>query len=47
MFTLCSIDPGSRKKNYQITNLGLQVLEDEVERLRELVTNGDKVLGGK
>ena len=41
------IDPGSRKKNYQITDLGLQVLEDEVERLRELVTNGDKVLGGK
>ena len=40
-------DPDSRKKNYQITNLGLQVLEDEVERLRELVTNGDKVFGGK
>ena len=41
------IDPGSRKKIYQITELGLQILEDEVERLRELVTNGDKVLGGK
>ena len=41
------IDPGSRKKNYQITGLGLNVLGKEVERLRELVTNGDYVLGGK
>ena len=41
------IDPGSRKKNYQITQLGLRVLEDEVERLRELVINGDKILGGQ
>ena len=41
------IDPGSRKKNYQITDLGLSVLENEVERLRELVTNGDNILGGK
>ena len=41
------IDSGSRKKNYQITDLGLQVLKNEVERLRELFTNGDKVLGGK
>lgn len=41
------IDPNSRKKNYQITDLGMNILEDEVERLRELVTNGDYVLGGK
>ena len=41
------VDPGSRKKNYQITDLGLMVLEDEVKRLKELVTNGVKVLGGK
>ena len=41
------VDPGSRKKNYQITDSGLTVLKSEVERLRELVTNGDKVLGGK
>ena len=41
------IDPGSRKKNYQITDLGLSVLRNEVERLRELVTNGDRILGGK
>ena len=40
-------DPDSRKKNYQITDSGLKVLKDEVERLRELVTNGDRILGGK
>lgn len=38
---------GSRKKNYQITDRGLDVLEHEVERLRELVTNGDRVLKGE
>ena len=41
------IDPNSRKKNYQITDLGMNILEDEVERLKELVANGDYVLGGK
>ncbi len=37
---------GSRKKNYQITPEGLIVLKNEVERLRELVKNGDEILGG-
>ena len=41
------VEDSSRKKNYQITETGLKVLKDEVERLRELVTNGDKVLGGE
>ena len=40
------VEEGSRKKNYQITELGLQVLRGELERLRELVENGDRVLGG-
>ncbi len=40
------VEAGSRKKNYQITALGLQVLRGELERLRELVENGDRVLGG-
>ena len=44
---LLPVEDGSRKKNYQITEAGLKVLKDEVERLRELVTNGDKALGGK
>ena len=41
------IEDGSRKKNYQITDLGLQILMNEIERLRELVQNGDKVIGGE
>ncbi len=41
------VEDGSRKKNYQITELGLEVLRGELERLRELVNNGDMVLGGK
>ncbi len=38
---------GSRKKNYQITPEGLIVLKNEIERLRELVKNGDEILGGE
>lgn len=41
------VETGSRKKNYQITDLGLSVLEHEVERLRELVTNGDRIMKGE
>lgn len=41
------VETGSRKKNYQITDLGLSVLEHEVERLRELVTNGDRIIKGE
>ena len=38
---------GSRKKEYQLTSRGLTVLKIEVERLRELVKNGDMILEGK
>lgn len=41
------VEDGSRKKNYQITEVGLRVLTNEIERLRELVSNGDAVIGGK
>ena len=46
------IEAGSRKKEYKLTDFGLSVLLNEIERLRELVNNGDKVLsdaleGGK
>ena len=37
---------GSRKKNYQITEIGLRILTNEIERLRELVQNGDAVMSG-
>ena len=34
----------SRKKEYRITDAGLQVLKDEYARLQELVNNGKAVL---
>ena len=37
---------GSRRKEYQLTEKGKVVLKQEVERLRELVQNGDQILGG-
>lgn len=41
------VDEGSRKKEYKITERGLAVLKNELERLRELVDSGDAVLGGE
>ena len=37
----------SRKKEYRITEAGLDVLKAEVRRLRELLENGNRVLGGE
>lgn len=39
--------PESRKREYQITKKGLGVLQGELERLKELVRNGDHQLGGR
>ena len=42
------IEPNLKKQVEEIlTDLGMNILEDEVERLKELVANGDYVLGGK
>ena len=45
--TQLPVEDGSRKKNYQITSSGLKILRDEIERLRELVVNGDEITKGK
>lgn len=37
---------GSRKKEYIIIDSGRIVLNDEIKRLRELLTNGENILGG-
>ena len=37
---------GSRKKEYALTEKGLLALKNELDRLKELVANGEKVLGG-
>ncbi len=41
------VEDGSRKKEYRLTERGLAVLENEIERLRELVRSGEKVMGGE
>lgn len=41
------VEDGSRKKEYKLTEKGLQVLKGELERLRQLVANGDGVLNKK
>ncbi len=37
---------GGRKKEYVITTLGRAVVLKELERLRELTSNGEKLTGG-
>ena len=39
------VEEGSRKKEYQLTEKGRSVLGNEVARLRELVDNGERILG--
>lgn len=39
-------EDGSRKKEYCLTAQGLLALKNELDRLKELVDNGEKVLGG-
>ena len=39
------VESGSRKKEYQLTEKGRVVLEKEVDRLRELADNGERILG--
>ena len=34
----------SRKKEYQLTQTGLEVLKNEIRRLRQLVQNGESIL---
>ena len=36
-----------RKKEYVITALGKKAAADELDRLRELVANGEKIIGGR
>lgn len=36
---------GSRKKEYKLTEKGRQMLQNELNRLRRLVANGEAVLG--
>jgi DNA-binding PadR family transcriptional regulator len=40
-------EEGSRKKEYRLTDLGLEILEKETIRLRELADKGEAVLKGE
>ena len=37
----------SRRKEYRLTEKGLHVLKSEVDRLRELADNGERILRGE
>lgn len=37
----------SRKKEYQITKEGTEILKKEISRLEELIENGRNIFGGK
>ena len=39
-------DRDSRKKEYLITDLGKKMVENEIERLQELILIGKKIIGG-
>lgn len=39
-------DSDSRKKEYIITELGLDIVQNEIKRLEELIENGKKIVGG-
>ena len=44
MFSPLPMESGSRKKEYQLTPSGFEVLKRELARLEELVTNGRNIL---
>ena len=45
--TALSEEKGSRKKEYLITEQGKEALRCEMERLRDLIENGDRILEGR
>ena len=38
---------GERRRSYRLTDVGRAVLEAECDRLKELVNNADRVMGGR
>ena len=41
------VEDGSRRKEYRLTQRGLDVLKGEIERLRVLLENGERIVGGR
>ncbi|EPR08026.1 PadR family transcriptional regulator [Ruminiclostridium papyrosolvens] len=42
-----NVEKDSRKKEYEITDLGKEIISGEIVRLEELVENGKKITGGE
>lgn len=42
-----NVEKDSRKKEYEITDLGKEIINGEIVRLGELVENGKKITGGE
>ena len=40
-------EEGSRRKEYEITELGKTVIQGELIRLKELIANGKRIAGGE
>ncbi len=43
---LCTTSTTARKKEYIITSIGINILNNELIRLEELIQNGKVLLGG-
>ncbi len=41
------VEDGSRRKEYRLTESGRAVLNNELSRLKELVSNGEAMVGGE
>ena len=41
------VEDGSRRKEYKLTERGRAILQSEVDRLRELADNGERILKGE
>lgn len=40
-------ETNSRRKEYEITESGKETVKNEIERLKELIGNGEKITGGQ
>lgn len=44
---IVQVSEENRRKIYSLTDKGLNILKDEYQRLKQLVSDGDDILGGR
>jgi len=44
---IVQVSEENRRKIYSLTDKGLNILKDEYQRLKQLVSDGDNILGGR